>query len=140
MLFYNTGYGIVAFRDPHAIRPLVYGKRDSSDGIDRIAASESVVLDALGFTIEGSVGPGEVVIFTTGGQIFKKTVCEAPLYAPCIFEFVYFARPDSVIDGISVYKARLAMGETLARKIQRDFADLGKEIDVVIPVSIINIL
>ncbi|KJE91320.1 amidophosphoribosyltransferase [Capsaspora owczarzaki ATCC 30864] len=130
-----TGYGIVAFRDAHAIRPIVYGKRDNGrGGIDRIAASESVVLDALGFTTEASVAPGEVIIFTNSGQVHRQVCVEQVSYSPCIFEYVYFARPDSIIDGISVYKARLAMGEYLAKKIKRDYPAIADQVDVVIPV------
>eukprot|EP00123_Amoebidium_parasiticum_P008834 comp19055_c0_seq1/m.21497 comp19055_c0_seq1/g.21497 ORF comp19055_c0_seq1/g.21497 comp19055_c0_seq1/m.21497 type:complete len:534 (-) comp19055_c0_seq1:677-2278(-) len=143
-----TGFGIVAFRDKHGLRPLVIGQRETETGTDYIVASESVVLDVLGFTLLGDVAAGEAVIFRQkrkaekGGlgekeqnQTMERRVClrEKGVLTPCIFEYVYFARPDSIIDGISVYKARLAMGEVLARKISQD-KKLLEEIDVIIPV------
>ncbi len=126
------GYGVVAFRDPYAIRPLVYGMRESEEGAEYMVASESVALDALGYELIADVKPGEAVFITNAGELHVRQCAEAPQYSPCIFEHVYFARPDSIIDGISVYKARLRMGEKLARKIERVWAD--HDIDVVIPI------
>ena len=127
-----AGYGMVGFRDPNAIRPLIVGYRDSSDGPDYIMASESVVLDVLGYSEMASIKPGEAIYIEMSGRVHRKQCCSSPQYAPCIFEFVYLARPDSMIDGISVYKARLKMGEKLADKILRLHPD--HDIDVVIPI------
>jgi amidophosphoribosyltransferase len=127
-----TGYGIVGFRDPLGIRPVVYGKRQTNDGIEYCIASESVALDVLGFELIRDIAPGEAVVITYEGEIYTYQCAENPQYRPCIFEHVYFARPDSIIDNISVYKARLRMGETLARKILKIRPD--HDIDVVIPI------
>ncbi len=127
-----TGYGIVGFRDPFAIRPMVFGKRESEQGVEYMIASESVAIDALGFETIRDVAPGEAVFIDMAGNLHARQCAEHPLYRPCIFEHVYFARPDSIIDGISVYKARLRMGERLASKILRVFPD--HDIDVVIPI------
>ncbi|MDH5299961.1 MAG: amidophosphoribosyltransferase [Gammaproteobacteria bacterium] len=127
-----TGYGIVGFRDPYGIRPLVVGKRDGEHGIEYMLASESVALDTAGFELIGDLAPGEAVYVGRDGTFERKQCADKPQYSPCIFEYVYFARPDSIMDGISVYKARLRMGEYLARKIQRLHPD--HEIDVVIPI------
>jgi amidophosphoribosyltransferase len=126
------GYGIVAFRDPNGIRPLMIGKRTTELGDEYMVASESVAIDALGFERLRDVAPGEAVFIDMAGHFYSRQCAENPLYSPCIFEYVYFARPDSIIDGISVYKARLRMGETLAKKIERVFPD--HDIDVVIPI------
>lgn len=127
-----TGYGIVGFRDPNGIRPLVYGKRETDAGTEYILSSESVAIDVLGFEVIADVKPGEAVFISLGGEIYTQQ-CAAPAdYSPCIFEHVYFARPDSMIDGISVYKARLRMGEALAHKIKRVYPE--HDIDVVIPI------
>ncbi len=127
-----TGYGIVGFRDPHGIRPAVFGRRDTPQGAEYIVASESVAIDALGFELIRDIAPGEAVYIDQGGQLHTRQCAEQPQLTPCIFEHVYFARPDSIIDGISVYKARLRMGEALARKIQRTRPQ--HDIDVVIPI------
>jgi len=127
-----TGYGIVAFRDPNGIRPLIYGKRQTPNGQEYMFASESVALDALDFEKVRDVEPGEAVFVNLDGQIFNWIPEKTVPYSPCIFEHVYFARPDSIMDGISVYKARLRMGEYLAGKIEREWGDL--DIDVVIPI------
>jgi amidophosphoribosyltransferase len=126
------GYGIVAFRDPNGIRPLMIGKRTTAQGEEYMVASESVAIDALGFERLRDVAPGEAVFIDMAGHFYSRQCAENPFYSPCIFEYVYFARPDSIIDGISVYKARLRMGETLAKKIERVFPD--HDIDVVIPI------
>ncbi len=126
------GYGIVAFRDPHGIRPLVLGVRETANGIERMVASESVALDAGGFELERDVLPGEAVFIDKRGFLHSRQTSARRGYTPCIFEFVYFARPDSIIDNLSVYKARLRMGEKLADKILRVRPD--HDIDVVIPI------
>jgi amidophosphoribosyltransferase len=127
-----TGYGVLAFRDPCGIRPLVFGKRETAQGTEYMAASESVALDALGFGLIRDVEPGEAVFFDTRGGIHTRQCAEKTVKSPCIFEYVYLARPDSIIDKVSVYKARLRMGEKLAKKIRRVRPD--HDIDVVIPI------
>ncbi len=127
-----TGYGIVGFRDPRAIRPIVFGKRETEQGPEYIFASESVALDALGFELVRDIEPGEAVFVSMEGRVYARQCAENPVYSPCIFEYVYLARPDSMIDGVSVYKARLRMGEKLADKILREWPD--HDIDVVIPI------
>jgi len=127
-----TGHGIVGFRDPHGIRPAVFGRRETPRGPEYIIASESVAIDSLGFDLVRDIAPGEAVYIDTEGQLHTRQCAENPQLNPCIFEHVYFARPDSIIDSISVYKARLRMGEALAKKIQRVFPD--HDIDVVIPI------
>ncbi len=126
------GYGIVAFRDPNGIRPLMIGKRTTEEGDEYVVASESVAIDALGFERLRDVEPGEAVFIDMAGHFYSRQCAQNAQHSPCIFEYVYFARPDSIIDGISVYKARLRMGETLAKKIERVFPD--HDIDVVIPI------
>lgn len=127
-----SNYGIVGFRDPHGIRPLVYGVRETESGVDHMIASESVALSAAGFTDIRDVQPGEAVFMASDGQIYMQQCATKVEHTPCIFEYVYFARPDSIIDDISVYKARLRMGEKLADKIMRVFPD--NDIDVVVPI------
>lgn len=128
-----SGVGMLAFRDPFALRPVVVGKRvNPKGGIDYIVASESVALDGLGFEHYRDLAPGEAVVVMESGEIYFEQCHANPRYTPCIFEFVYFARPDSMIDDISVYKSRLRMGEKLAEKIQRIWTD--HDIDVVMPI------
>ena len=127
-----TGYGVVAFRDPFGIRPLVYGKRESPEGTDYMMASESVALDVLGYDLIRDVAPGEAVFISLDGQIHTRQCADNPSVTPCIFEYVYLARPDSIIDNVSVYKARLRMGDKLADKLRRLRPD--HDIDVVIPI------
>ena len=127
-----TGYGIVGFRDPHGIRPVMFGKRESASGAEWVVASESVAVDSLGFERVRDIAPGEAVFIDLNGNQHARQCAENSTYAPCIFEYVYFARPDSFIDGISVYKSRLRMGDMLARKILQVFPD--HDIDVVIPI------
>jgi len=128
-----AGYGLLGFRDPNGIRPLVYGQRKSVDGqVEYMIASESVALDALGFEFVADVAPGQAVYIDELGQLFIEQCCEQTSLSPCIFEYVYFARPDSILDGSSVYKSRLRMGEYLADKIMREWAE--HDIDVVIPI------
>lgn len=127
------GHGVVAFRDPHGIRPLVLGKKTREDGRNEyMVASESVALDTLGFEFLRDVASGEAIYITESGQLFTRQCAENPSLTPCLFEFVYFARPDSFIDKVSVYNARLRMGRKLGEKIAREWEDL--HIDVVIPV------
>jgi amidophosphoribosyltransferase len=126
------GHGIVAFRDPNAIRPLIIGHRETSVGTEYMVASESVALDALQFEHLRDVKPGEAIFIENGGKLHSCEYSGKTTYSPCIFEFVYFARPDSIIDNLSVYKARLRMGEQLAGQIVREWPD--HDVDVVIPI------
>lgn len=126
------GNGMLAFRDPFGIRPLSLGKRKTEFGDEYMVASESVALDTVGFTFIRDVAPGEAIYVTESGELHTQQCAHQPISAPCIFEFVYFARPDSFIDGISVYASRVNMGRKLGQKIAREWADL--EIDVVIPI------
>ncbi|MHB8679374.1 MAG: amidophosphoribosyltransferase [Rudaea sp.] len=126
------GYGIVAFRDPCGIRPLVLGERDVDGSKEYAVASESVALDILGFRRLRDVAPGEAVLLTQDGRLHSRHCAEGYPHAPCIFEYVYLARPDSMIEDVSVYKARLRMGERLAAKIARLRPDF--DIDAVIPI------
>ncbi len=127
-----AGRGILAFRDPWGIRPVVLGRRDTIMGPEYMIASESVALDALGFELERDLRAGEAVYIESDGTVHSRVCAEETVQAPCLFEFVYFARPDSIIDDVSVYKSRLRMGQHLADKIQREWAD--HDIDVIIPI------
>jgi len=127
-----TGHGVVGFRDPHGIRPVVFGKRDTNNGAEYMIASESVALDTLGFELIRDIEPGEAIYINKAGEVYTHQCAENPVNTPCLFEYVYLARPDSIIDNISVYKARLRMGESLADKILRERPD--HDIDVVIPI------
>ena len=127
-----VGYGVVAFRDPFGIRPVCFGYRDSEQGREYMVASESVALDALGFELMRDLEPGEAIVIDTDSEIHTRQCAENPVYAPCIFEYVYLARPDSIIDDVSVYKARLRMGERLADRILEAWPN--HDIDVVIPI------
>ena len=127
-----TGYGILGFRDRNGIRPLVFGSRQTDNGNDYMIASESVALDSQGFNLDRDVAPGEAVFIDVNGNLHSKVCTEPGEHTPCIFEQVYFARPDSLMDGISVYKARLRMGEKLADKLKR--LRPNHDIDVVIPI------
>jgi len=127
-----TGWGMVAFRDPHGIRPLFLGKREVGNFTERLVSSESVVCQSIGFEMDRDVDPGEAVIVRMDGRIISKACHPKVTHTPCVFEHVYFARPDSVIDGISVHKARLRMGEALAKRVANSFQK--NEIEAVIPV------
>lgn len=127
-----SGYGLLAFRDPHGIRPLCLGSMETSQGTEWMVASESVALEGSGFSFVRDVAPGEAIFISLDGHISSQLCAEDMPHAPCIFEFVYFARPDSVIEGVSVYGARLRMGEYLADKLARTIP-LG-DIDVVMPI------
>ncbi len=126
------GHGMVAFRDPNGIRPLCLGKREVNGTTEYMVASESVALDAVGFDFMRDVAPGEAIYATFEGELFTQQCADKPSLNPCIFEFVYFARPDSFIDKISVYSARVEMGKKLGERICNEFAHL--DIDVVIPI------
>lgn len=127
-----VGKGILAIRDPNGIRPLCFGVRDTEQGPDYMVASESVALQAQGFELVRDVEPGEAIFISEDGEMFARQCAQDPKLSPCIFEYVYFARPDSIIDGVSVYKSRLRMGQTLVQKILRDMPE--HDIDVVIPI------
>ncbi|HDR0618595.1 amidophosphoribosyltransferase [Pasteurella multocida] len=127
------GHGMVAFRDPNGIRPLVLGKREENGKIEYMFASESIALDTVGFEFVRDVQPGEAIYVTFEGEMYAQQCADKPTLTPCIFEYVYFARPDSCIDGVSVYAARVHMGQRLGEKIAREWADVD-DIDVVIPV------
>jgi len=127
-----TGFGILGFRDPNGIRPIIFGERTTDLGKEYIIASESVAIDSLNFNVIRDIEPGEAVFIAKDGELHTKQCAENQKYSPCIFEHVYLARPDSIIDGISVYKARLRMGETLAEKILK--LRPNHDIDVVIPI------
>jgi amidophosphoribosyltransferase len=127
-----AGYGMLAFRDPHGIRPLVMGSIHTDTGVEWMVASESVALEGTGFHFERDVQPGEAVFISLDGKMMARQCAETPLLMPCVFEYVYLARPDSLMDGVSVYGARLRMGEYLADKVARQLR-LG-DIDVVMPI------
>jgi amidophosphoribosyltransferase len=127
-----TGYGILAFRDPHGIRPVAIGRRQGGSGSEYIVASESVAIDVLGYELMRDVAAGEAVFIDMEGALHTRQCAAQAQLTPCIFEHVYFARPDSLMDGISVYKARLRMGKYLARKIEQEFPN--HDIDVVLPI------
>lgn len=127
-----AGRGIVGFRDPHGIRPLIYGKRETEFGTDYMIASESVALEGNGFEIVRDIAPGEAIYITMDGRVFTSQCSEQTKLTPCIFEYVYFARPDSTIDGVSIHRSRMHMGEALANKIRDEWPE--HDIDVVIPI------
>lgn len=125
------GKGLVAFRDPHGIRPLPWGERKREDGTsDYIFASETTAFYALGFEPKGDLAPGEVVYVNKAGKLFRQVV-ESKQFTPCVFEYIYFARPDATLDGVSVYRSRLHMGQNLARQWKQKYPDIIP--DVVIP-------
>lgn len=129
-----ANFGILAFRDPHGIRPLIFGKRTTEKGVEYIVASESVAITSLDFEVIRDVAPSEAVFINLKGEVhtFNFNQQQEALHTPCIFEYVYFARPDSVIDKISVYKFRLNVGKRLGLKIQKEWQNLP--IDVIIPI------
>lgn len=127
-----AGYGVVAFRDPNAIRPLIFGQRQGAHGQEFMVASESAALDAGGFGELSDVAPGEAIFIDQRGTCYRQSCAQNTAYHPCLFELVYLARPDSVIDKINVYKVRLKLGETLAKKILNEFP--AEQIDVVMPI------
>jgi amidophosphoribosyltransferase len=127
-----AGYGVLAFRDPFGIRPAVIGYNETPAGTEYMVASESVAVDALGFRLLRDIGPGEAIFIDEDGKFHAQQCAEQASLNPCIFEYVYLARPDSLIDGASVYETRLHMGEKLADKIRRQYRHL--DVDVVIPI------
>ena len=127
-----AGYGLLAFRDPYGIRPLCIGFSESENGPEYMIASESVALEGLGFRFLRDVMPGEAIFIDLEGKLYNEQCAENPVLSPCAFEFVYLARPDSVIDGASVYATRLKMGEYLAEKIRCELS--SGDIDVVMPI------
>src|SRR3990167_4414776 len=127
-----AGLGILGFRDPYGIRPLCIGINETDAGTEYVLASESVALEGLGFRFLRDVAPGEAIFIDIDGKMYSQQCADNPVLNPCAFEFVYFARPDSIIDGASVYATRLKMGEYLAEKIRQEFSE--GEIDVVMPI------
>ena len=125
-------YGIIGFRDPNGIRPIVFGERKTDNGVEYMIASESVALDVQGFKLIRDIAPGEAVYIDVNGTLHTRQCAENPKLSPCIFEHVYFARPDSIMDEVSVYKSRLRQGEKLAAKVQALRPD--HDIDVIIPI------
>jgi len=127
-----AGYGLLAFRDPFGIRPLVLGEADLPEGREWVVASESVALEGTGHRVVRDVAPGEAIFIDLDGRLHQRQCASSPSLHPCMFEFVYLARPDSVMDGISVYQARLNLGESLAHRVIN--AMPPSDIDVVIPI------
>jgi amidophosphoribosyltransferase len=127
-----AGYGLLGFRDPYGIRPMCLGFNESDKGIEYMMASESVALEGMGFRFLRDVNPGEAIFIDNDGKLYNQQCAENPTLNPCAFEYVYLARPDSIIDGASVYATRLKMGEFLAEKIRKQFKH--GEIDVVMPI------
>ena len=127
-----AGHGLLAFRDPFGIRPLCYGTLETPEGPEVMVASESVALEGTGHHFVRDIAPGEAVFIDLAGKVHAQQCAEKPTLNPCMFEFVYLARPDSVMDGISVYQARLNMGETLAQRVISTMPP--SQIDVVIPI------
>ncbi|MGD8588070.1 MAG: amidophosphoribosyltransferase [Chromatiales bacterium] len=126
------GVGVIGFRDPYAIRPIVFGRRETDQGTEYMIASESVAMDTLDYERIRDLEPGEAVFISHDGQLYTQQCATNPIKSPCLFEFVYFARPDSIIDNVFVHKARSRMGKKLAKKIQHEWPD--HDIDVVIPI------
>jgi amidophosphoribosyltransferase len=127
-----AGHGLLAFRDPYGIRPLAYGELRSDDGVEYMVASESVAIEGTGRHVRRDVAPGEAIFIDVEGRLHTRQCAEHPTLNPCMFEYVYLARPDSVLDGVSVYQARLNLGETLAQRVISTMPP--NEIDVVIPI------
>jgi len=127
-----AGHGMLAFRDPYGIRPLCIGMNEGENGVEYMVASESVALEGIGFRFLRDIAPGEAVFIDNDGVLHERQCAENPSLNPCAFEYVYLARPDSVIDGASVYATRLKMGEYLADKIRKEIP--VEEIDVVMPI------
>ncbi|WLI87741.1 amidophosphoribosyltransferase [Massilia sp. R2A-15] len=127
-----AGHGLLAFRDPFGIRPLCIGVNETDDGVEYMVASESVALEGIGFRFMRDIAPGEAVFIDSDGALHQRQCADNPSLNPCAFEYVYLARPDSILDGASVYATRLKMGEYLAEKIRKEFS--SGEIDVVMPI------
>ncbi|WP_444677417.1 amidophosphoribosyltransferase [Halomonas sp. E19] len=127
-----NGVGLVAFRDPNGIRPVVFGTRDEGNGQEVMIASESVALDVGGFELHRDLAPGEAIFVDMQGEFHTQQCADAPLLAPCIFEHVYLARPDTILDGAYVYGTRMQMGRKLGDRIRSEWPE--HDIDVVIPI------
>ncbi len=127
-----AGHGLLAFRDPFGIRPLVLGRRSTDQGDDWIVASESLVLESGGYEVVRDVEPGEAILISPDGTMSSRQCAQNPELVPCAFEYIYLARPDSVLSGISVYEARLRLGDELADQVRAELPDL--DIDVVMPI------
>jgi amidophosphoribosyltransferase len=127
-----AGHGLLAFRDPYGIRPLCFGEGVTPEGAQVMVASESVALEGTGHRLQRDVAPGEALFVDLQGQLHAQQCADHPSLNPCLFEYVYLARPDSVLDGISVYQARLNLGETLAQRVVSTMPP--SDIDVVIPI------
>lgn len=127
-----AGHGLLAFRDPLGIRPLVLGRRDGAKGDEWIVASESLVLESGGYEIVRDVEPGEAVLISPDGWMYSRQCAKNPRLLPCAFEYIYLARPDSVMNGIAVYDARLRLGDVLADQIAQELP--AGDIDVVMPI------
>ena len=125
-----NGYGLLAFKDPYGIRPLCFGKYEQN----YIFSSESVAINVLNYTLEREVNAGECIFISNKGEFFNKQIIETPNISPCLFEYIYFSRPESIINGILVYQARKNMGEILGIKIRNQYEFISKEIDVVMPI------
>jgi amidophosphoribosyltransferase len=127
-----AGHGLLAFRDPFGIRPLCVGEGQGPEGREVMVASESVAIEGTGHKVLRDVAPGEALFIDLEGVVHARQCADKPSLNPCMFEFVYLARPDSIMDGVSVYQARLNMGETLAQRLISTIPP--NEIDVVIPI------
>jgi amidophosphoribosyltransferase len=127
-----AGYGMLAFRDPNGVRPLCLGTQETTDGVEWMVASESVAIEGIGFQFVRDIAPGEAVFIDNDGNLHSRLCADNALLSPCIFEYVYFARPDSTIDGVNVYNCRLRMGELLAQKLARELR--LSEVEVVMPI------
>jgi len=125
-----NGFGLLAFKDPYGIRPLCLGKYEKN----YILSSESVAVDFLNYELEREINAGECIFISNKGEFFNKQIIEKPMLRPCLFEFIYFSRPESIINGILVYQARKNMGEKLAFKIRNNYDSIINQIDVVMPV------
>jgi amidophosphoribosyltransferase len=125
-----NGFGLLAFKDPYGIRPLCFGKLQNN----YILSSESVAIDFFDYQLEREINAGECIFISNKGKIFSKQIIEMPMIRPCLFEYIYFSRPESIINGILVYQARKNMGEILGLKIRNQYEFIMKEIDVVMPI------
>jgi amidophosphoribosyltransferase len=128
------GHGLVAFRDAHGIRPLIYGVRETADGNEYCVASESVALNVLGYTVIRDIEPGESLYITKQGEVHTYKCIKNPIHTPCLFEYVYLARPDSIIDQVYVHKARMRLGKRLAKKIKTEWPEYKDMLDVIVPI------
>ena len=127
-----AGHGLLAFRDPYGIRPLSFGESGSPESPEVMIASESVAIEGTGHQVSRDVAPGEAIFIDLQGRIHAQQCADEPVLRPCMFEYVYLARPDSIMDGVSVYQARLNLGESLAQRVISTIPP--NEIDVVIPI------